>query len=134
MAYEGDLQQTWTFEAGADLSAAQYHLVSLASTGKVDIATSTAANQANASNHIGVLQNKPTSGRDATVALPGSITKAVKGAGAVSAGDTLTVTTAGKFSTATATTQVVVAQALSGSTATAAGEVITVLLAPGTRP
>lgn len=134
MAFEGDLQNTWTWEAGADLSAAQYHVVSVATTGAVSLATATAANQANASNFVGVLQNNPTSGKDATVALAGSITKAVKGAAAVAIGDTLTVTTAGKVSTATATTQVVVGQALSASTATAAGEVITVLLSPGTRP
>jgi len=82
MAYE-ELGHDKTFTAGADLSSHQFGLVKLDTTaGQVVVATA-------ASMAIGVLQNKPTSGKLATVrTAPGVITPVRVGA-AVSLNDTL---------------------------------------------
>lgn len=68
--------------AGADLSTMQYKAVAVGGT--------IAANNTGA---LGILQNKPISGQDATVGIAGR-SRYVAGA-AVSAGDRLTVTTSG---------------------------------------
>lgn len=70
MAYEESLR-TITLPAGADLSTKQYYLVK-ASAGTVVLA-------GDGEHAIGVLQNNPTSGQAATVAIAG-VTKAYAGA------------------------------------------------------
>lgn len=79
---------TRTFLAGEDLSAAQYHFVTLEADGFVDIA------DADAEQCIGVLMNKPTSGNAATVALSGRVL--VEAGGAITAGDAVVTNTAGE--------------------------------------
>ena len=61
-------RDTRTFEAGGDLSAAQFKFVALASDGQVDVVASAGGNA------IGVLLNNPAAaGRAATVAVSGSV-------------------------------------------------------------
>jgi hypothetical protein len=65
MAYEESLVTIGTLTAGADLSAKQYHFVVLASATTVNVAT------AITNAPIGILQNNPTSGQQAIVAISG---------------------------------------------------------------
>ena len=81
MAVEG-VSSKLSVSAGADLSARQYQLISVAGT---MAATAHAA--------IGVLQNKPLSGEDATLAFAGHM-KALAG-GTITAGNTLSCTASG---------------------------------------
>lgn len=69
-----------SLEAGADLSAGQYHFVNMSSDGQVDLVASAGAQG------IGVLQNKPdAAGRAASVAVYG-VAKVVAG-GSITAGN-----------------------------------------------
>lgn len=70
MAVEGPMPVKWTFEAAADLSAKQFHFVKLDADGKV-VACSGLTDVP-----VGVLQNDPISGEEATVTIVG-ITKVV---------------------------------------------------------
>lgn len=73
-----ELLQSITLEAGVDLSAKQYHFVSVSSDGQIDPTGDGAA-------AVGVLQNDPAAaGRAAEVAI-GGVTKVVCG-GAVTRG------------------------------------------------
>lgn len=65
MAYDGTTPMDWSFPAGADLSAAQYKFVELNSGGDVTVCN------AATDKPIGILQNKPTSGKMATVRVVG---------------------------------------------------------------
>ena len=77
MAYK-NAEQCITLEAGSDLSAAQFHFVTVASDGQVDLTGDGAAAD-------GVLQNDPSAaGRAAKVAI-GGVTK-VECGGNVTAG------------------------------------------------
>ena len=60
-------RDTRTFVAGEDLSSAQFKFVTLESDGQVDLADSAGENC------IGVLMNKPTAGKAATVAMTGRV-------------------------------------------------------------
>jgi hypothetical protein len=72
MAFAEQLH-TWSAEAAADLSTYQYHCVKLNSSGKVAICGTLGER------FIGILQNKPTAGEQAEIALPGGITKVLFG-------------------------------------------------------
>ncbi len=74
--------------AGADLSALQFTAVKYGSDEAIVGATS------NNEPILGILQNKPTSGQAAAVAI-GGIAKALVGSGGWSSGDMLTATTGG---------------------------------------
>ena len=63
MAYETGLVTIGTLTAAADLSSKQYHFVVLASATTVNVAT------AITNAPIGILQNAPTSGQSAIVAV-----------------------------------------------------------------
>lgn len=76
------------FDAGEDLSAAQYHAVQIGGT----LATTGA-------NAIGLIQNKPESGQDGTAGFMGR--SRYRAGAAVAAGAQLTVTTSGWLITAT---------------------------------
>ena len=65
MAYETGLVTIGTLTAAADLSSKQYHFVVLASATSVNVAT------AITNAPIGILQNAPTSGQSAIVAVSG---------------------------------------------------------------
>jgi hypothetical protein len=65
MAYESPSIAIGTFTAAADLSAKQYHFVSLASATTVNVCT------AITNAPIGILQNNPTSGQQAVVQVFG---------------------------------------------------------------
>ena len=65
MAYESPSISIGTLTAAADLSAKQYHFVSLASATTVNVCT------AITNAPIGILQNNPTSGQQAIVQLFG---------------------------------------------------------------
>jgi len=82
-------EQLFSIKAGADLSSLQHYIVKLGST-EDTIEKSTAASDA----ILGVLQNKPTSGQMASVAV-GGITKVIAG-GSVSAGNLVTADSNGK--------------------------------------
>lgn len=77
-----------TFTAGEDLSAAQWHFVTLEADGEVDLA------DADAENAIGVLINNPTAGKAATVAVRGRVK--VEAGGAITAGDDVVTNAAGE--------------------------------------
>ena len=65
MAYESPSISIGTFTAAADLSAKQYHFVSLATATTVNVCS------AITNAPIGILQNNPTSGQQAIVQLFG---------------------------------------------------------------
>lgn len=79
MAYESSQPVKISLKAGADLSAEQFKFVKLNSSGDVVVAAATTDRP------IGVLQNTPTSGQVADVAIAG-ITK-VKAGGTASVGN-----------------------------------------------
>lgn len=86
-------RDTRTFEAGEDLSAAQFHFVTLEADGQVDLADSAGENC------IGVLLNSPAAaGRAATVAISGKVM--VEAGASVTAGDKLQTNAAGEAETA----------------------------------
>lgn len=86
-------RDTRTFEAGEDLSAAQFHFVTLESDGQVDLA------DAAGENCIGVLLNAPAAaGRAATVAISGKVM--VEAGATVAAGAALQTNAAGEAITA----------------------------------
>lgn len=107
-----------TREAGADLSAKQYHFVNMSSDGQVDAVASAGAQG------IGVLQDKPTAaGQAACIAVYG-VSKVVAGAD-VTAGNRVQADGNGKAIAAT-TGDFVMGVAL---TAGNSGDLIEVLLA-----
>ena len=71
-------RDTRTFVAGEDLSSAQFKFVTLESDGQIDLA------DAAGERALGVLLNKPTSGKAATVAMTGKVM--VEAGAAVTAG------------------------------------------------
>ena len=110
-----------TMEAGADLSAKQYHFVILASDGQID-GVGTAGLRAD-----GVLQNDPSAaGRSATVAI-GGVTKIVAG-GVVTRGQLVASKNDGRAQTA-ATGNIVLGRAL--ETSAADGDIIAMIFDPG---
>jgi hypothetical protein len=106
--------------AGADLSALQFTAVKYG-TGKqvVQAAAATAP-------IVGILQNKPTSGQTAAVAISG-IAKA-KAGGVWAAGDALTATTGGALIATTTNNHHIVGYA---HEIAASGDIAQVRLAPG---
>lgn len=122
MAYESGNLVKESFIADADLSAKQYYFVMAASTaGKVQLATG-----ASSPAPIGVLQNKPKAGSEATVAISG-ITKVIgNGATAITYRDYLTSGSNGQA--------VVAGSAMHGQAlealASGSGVAITMLLMP----
>ena len=85
-------RDTRTFIAGEDLSSAQFKFVTLEADGQVDLA------DAAGERAIGVLLNKPTAGKAATVAMTGKV-MVVAGA-SVTAGDEIQTDAAGDAITA----------------------------------
>jgi len=106
--------------AGADLSALQFTAVILGSDKAVVGATTTTAPI------IGILQNKPTSGQAAAVAVMG-VAKA-KAGGTWGSGDKLTATTGGLLIATTTEPNHYVGIALEDA---ASGDVAQVLIQPG---
>lgn len=113
-------QQTFTFTSHADLSAKQYYAVTFVSTGDVDVATAAKA-------CAGILQNKPTAGRAASVARSGVSKAAISASSNVAVGDMLEVDTGGTLKKVASGT--VVAQALE-ATNVASVAIISVMLLP----
>lgn len=132
MAVDGILT-SWSYVAGADLSAKQYTFVKLDADGQA-VPASAAGEFV-----VGAVQNDPGLGQEATVAVYG-ITK-VQADGAINEGDLIKTSVDGQAAVATkATTNTadagVAADALVGSyvvgvalsSAAAAGEIVSVLL------
>lgn len=119
MAFEYvDTQSKISLAAGADLSAKQYTFVKMSGTGVVGAAAATDV-------CIGILQNAPTSGKTAEVAVSG-VSK-VKASAAISAGALVGVTSTGTavaLTVGTDTTKYVFGQAITA--AGAAGDIIAV--------
>src|SRR3989304_906499 len=93
MSTFGELE-TLTVATAADLSAFQYNVVRGAGAGLCNVASNAAD-----SDMIGVLQNKPESGKAASIAFAG-LSKVVAGA-AITAWDNLTVNGSGRAITVT---------------------------------
>jgi hypothetical protein len=109
------------FIAGADLSAAQYKAVKLASTaGEVVLAT--AADKA----ALSILQNDPAEGQPALLPGPGDTCKAIAGAADIAIGDWLVANSTSQLTDVT--TGFVVAIALEASSAV--GNYISVMIQP----
>jgi len=120
MAEYGAQNETISLPAAADLSACQYHLMRITSTGTVNIASSPLNGSA-----IGVLTNKPTAaGRFATIAFSGK-GKVVAGA-AVAIGNMLMCDASGRAVPVTSAANMVIGRALSAAANT--GEIITAVL------
>ena len=121
MAFEYvDSQSTISLAAGADLSSKQYTFVKLSGTGVISAAAATDV-------VIGVLQNAPTSGKTAEVAVDG-ITK-LKASAAISVGALVGTTSTGlavALTAGTDTTKYVFGQAITA--ASAASDIITVAI------
>ena len=117
MAIEHDLDNI-SRVAGADLSSAQFKFVESNSSGTVTV-TNAAGEYV-----LGVLQNNPTSGNAATVAV-GGISKVVLG-GNVTINDSIATDNAGK-AVAASTGNKIVGIAIKGG---ASGEIGSVLLRP----
>lgn len=82
-------RDTRTFEAGEDLSSAQFKFVTLEADGQVDLA------DAAGERAIGVLLNKPdAAGKAATVAMTGKVM--VEAGASVTAGDQIQTNAAGE--------------------------------------
>lgn len=108
-----------TLEAGADLSGDQYKFVKLSAGKAVLCAAATDA-------PVGVLQNKPTSGQAATVAVSG-VTKLLSG-GTITAGNLLGTDASGTADAKTPgsdTTEYVAGTALADASS---GEVLSALI------
>lgn len=112
--------QCISIEAGADLSALQFTAIRL---GTDKLAASATSNNEPI---VGILQNKPTSGQAAAVAISG-VAKA-KAGGAWSSGDSLTATTGGALIATTTNNHHIVGVALEDA---ASGDVAQVLVRPG---
>jgi hypothetical protein len=110
-----------SIDAGADLSALQFTALKMG-TGRAVISAAAATAPI-----IGILQNKPTSGRAAEVAI-GGISKALAGAAGWTSGDKLTATTGGALITTTTDKNYQAGIALETVAAGAYGQV---LLTPG---
>jgi len=106
--------------ASADLSAKQFYLVKLNTSGRQVV-----IGAANSDNVYGVLQSKPKAGEAANVGIFG-ISKAVAGA-AITAGDPLMSDTSGRVITQTSTNPKV-GVALEAATVT--GQIITIKVIP----
>jgi len=109
--------------AGADLSAAQFKVVKLASTaGQVVLAASSVLTQAF------VLMNNPTSGQPAEVAYKG-IVKVWCGTSNLAIGEALGVTTTSTVKDTATDNAFVIGKALEASTAV--NDIVTAVLIPG---
>lgn len=108
-----------TLEAGADLSALQFTAIGL---GVDKLAASAVAATAPI---VGILQNKPTAGQAAAVAVSG-VAKA-KAGGAWSSGDSLTATTGGVLIATTTNNHHIVGVALEDA---ATNDIAQVLVRP----
>ena len=97
-----------TFIAGESLTAAQFLFVTLESDGQIDLADG-AGEQC-----IGVLENDPATGGEATVTVSGKCR--VKAGGTIAAGAAIATDTAGKAATA-GTGNVIMGYALEGGVA-----------------
>lgn len=121
MAFEYvDSQSKISLAAGADLSAKQYTFVKMSGTGVIGAAAATDV-------VIGVLQNAPTSGKTAEVAIDG-VTK-LKASAAIAAGALVGTTSTGlavALTAGTDTTKYVFGQAITA--AGASGDIITVAI------
>ena len=117
MAYDLNLK-IGSFEAAADLSAKQFRVVKMATGGKVDVFSGATDVP------IGILQNKPTAGQTAEVALTGSISKADSDA-ALAVGDIVSGQTDGQLEVADAGDYIVGVVVLASG---AAGELASVLV------
>lgn len=105
MAYEENLSKI-TVPANADLSASQYCLVVINSSGKLALATATAKAD-------GVLQDKPSAADDAGCLAINGVSK-VKAGAAITAGDDISVGSSGKAATSTSG-DIVVGRALTAA-------------------
>lgn len=116
MATENNLTSI-SLPAAADLSAAQYKIVQVNSSGQAALANATSMT-------VGVLQNKPSAaGRVATVAIHG-VSKVVAG-GAITAGARVTSDANGNAVAATTAGDAVIGVALTGA---ASGDVFPIAL------
>ena len=118
MAYQNVSHHSLSLVAAADLSAKQFHAVTVNSAGRAAIAD--ADDQV-----IGIVQNNPASGQAATVAF-GGVSKAAAG-GNITAGNRVTANASGQIVAAANAGDSVIGVALTGG---ASGEIISVLLAP----
>lgn len=106
-------------EAGSDLSAAQYHFVSVSADGQVDLTGDGAV-------ALGVLQNKPSAaGRAASIQTAG-VTKVVTGSGGATRGAPAAADAAGEAVDA-ATGDIIMGEFLETG---AAGAIVAVALQP----
>jgi hypothetical protein len=119
---ENNDQMTMTYKAAADLSAFKYRV--MRNTGERTTNCASLATEGFAAGTIGILQNSPASGQNATICYAG-ISKAVA-AGSVTQGVILTTNGSGKV-TAAASGDLAVGQALTG--ASAENDVISVKVA-----
>ena len=113
-----------SFKAENDLSAKQFYCMELSAADQVDVCDNAADVP------IGILQNKPTAGREAQVRVLGRSRAVSDGSGtAIVVGDPLKTSSGGKVIKAATDKDWAIGRALSASTAD--GTVIDVLLTGG---
>lgn len=115
MAYLNE-QSFLTFQAAENLSAFKYRAVRLSAEGQVNVASNAGANTC-----IGILDNDPTSGQSARVAVAGA--SKIYASAAITAGALVTHTASG-YAAAATSGQLVIGRAL--TTAANAGDIITI--------
>lgn len=114
-----------TLEAGQDLSADQYKLVTLAIDGQVDVTGAARTNRP-----IGILQNKPDAAGKAAELVISGVSKAIAGE-AIEEGELVSASSAvaGRVDDADTATDVIIGMAL--TPAAVAGTIISILLFGG---
>lgn len=125
MAIESGWHWDESFVAGADLSAKQFHAVK----GDGTTEDSVVAASSQGEDFIGILQNNPASGKDATVRLAGW-SKAIAGSansGVIAAWSQVTVAADGRFEVAASGDKVI---GVAVSASAAADQVFTLWLRP----
>ena len=111
--------------AGASLTTKQYHIVTMASTAKEVVSSTTTGDVA-----VGILQNDPADGEAANVCALG-ISRAIAGTSNIVVNDSLGANSSGVFDTSGGTVgdQYFVGRALEASTAI--GDHIMIFVSPG---
>lgn len=112
MSHYGNINSLGGLVAGSTFAAGQYKVVKFASTAGAVVPVTATTDLA-----IGIIQNDPTTGQEASVAGPGSIATALAGAADIAAGELLGFNSSAQVVDHTTDGRYMLCQALEASTA-----------------